>query len=166
MVPFAGVIRRGIDGTQPRRQRPIWQRQDSQASQALARSSAILAEKKELYPQLLSKGIEFEYAAGTIGTPPWMNREDDSRTPEDVITAIAKIWPDLSVRMSEFGYLISRVDLIGGPEVRRLAALWSKYLVGTYTRVQIRLDLKTPLENPQIQLVAAMRDELMPDHEG
>jgi hypothetical protein len=95
-----------------------------------------------------------------------MNREDDSRTPEDVITAIAKIWPDLSVRMSELGYLISRVDLIGGPEVRRLAALWSKYLVGTYTRVQIRLDLKTPLENPQMQLVAAMRDELMPDHEG
>jgi hypothetical protein len=102
-----------------------WQRQDGQYDSDKTRRASEIKERKELYPQLLAKGLAVQrigpssvaIAMGTVTV-------DEPTTPEDIARKIAKAFSDASGAMDEFENLRAKAEMLAGEYVQGLIRQW------------------------------------------
>src|SRR5947209_3901470 len=123
---LGGIVFGGLLAFLTEFMRRRWTRQEAIDNRAAEHSTALNAERKDLYSKLLSSGLNIEHITGPFSTDA---DTPDNRTQEEKDAAVAAIWPKAVADLREFDYLVSRLRLVAGPTVTQLAEQWGFYLI-------------------------------------
>lgn len=150
-----------------------WQRQETKEIAAHEKRKAAIEERKTLYPQFLSKGIELEsYANSELFrlNPKILAYETASGKKASDLSlaeAFSAMWPGIAGSLREFETLLVKVGLVANETIQKLAEEYFHYLIQMLILTSVGEDYVTEAkhgdddgEGPYKLLLAAMQSEL------
>jgi hypothetical protein len=148
-----------------------WRRQDAEVEDAKKRhAEQQLLERKTLYPQLLAKGIQLDYAVASAFNSEELEHLDESISKERFRLQYDRIFNRIASIMQEWEALRVQAEMLAEDNVRDLISKWDRYFVRLIDQAAlgVRGSAKDWRNSPYHLLVKAIHNELqvVTNHHG